>query len=210
MSDPRAKLLVEPVDREAMAGAVATFLRAAGLDLDSNDLQDTPRRVADTWADEFLAGHHADPHEILAETSPATHNEPVLLSGISFVGVCPHHLLPYEGTARIAYVPGERVAGFGSLVRLVRALGARLILQEDLARDIAGILVSVLGAKGAGCVIGARHGCVGLRGVRQPEVHATTTAWAGELKDPESPSRRFMESSLSSSEQSSFDKRPSL
>ncbi len=179
-----------------MAKAIAAFLEAAGSDPNDPELAKTPERVADAWADELLAGNEADIDQILRETSPATHHQPVVLTDISFVGVCPHHLLPYEGTARLGYLPGERVAGFGSLVRLVLALGARLVLQEDLASDIAEALVSRLGARLAGCVIEARQGCVGLRGVRQPEVRTTTSAWAGSLAGSSSPERAFLERAL--------------
>lgn len=172
-----------PVDREKMARAVADFLDAAGVDASDPELLETPSKVTEAWADELIVGHDIDLAKVLAETSAATHHDPVILKGVSFVGVCPHHLLPYEGTANLCYLPGERVAGFGSLVRAVKSLGARLVLQEVLARDVARGLVEHLGARGAGCVIEARQGCVGLRGVCQPKVRTITSAWAGCLED---------------------------
>lgn len=168
-------------DREAMARAIAAFLEAAGLDTADPELLETPQKVAQAWAEELLAGHRADPATILDQTAVATHHQPVVMTGIAFVGVCPHHLLPYEGTASLAYVPGERIAGFGTLVRLVTTLGARLVLQEDLARDVAEALTAHLGARGAGCIIEAKQGCVCMRGARQANVLTTTSAWSGSL-----------------------------
>jgi GTP cyclohydrolase IA len=184
------------MNRAAMEAAIAAFLDAVGADRTHPDLRDTPRRVAEAWADELLAGHEADPAALLGETAAAPSDAPVVLTGITFVGVCPHHLLPYEGTAHLAYRPGDRIAGFGNLVRLVEVLGARLVLQEDLARDVADALVAHLGARGAGCLIEASHGCVGFRGVRQPAVRTTTSAWAGSFAENDDAGRRALEGAL--------------
>ncbi len=185
-----------PFDRDAMARAVADFICAAGFEKSDPNLQDTPRLVADAWANELLAGYETDPAHLLSKTAPAPHRQPVFLTGISFVGVCPHHLLPYEGVAHIGYLPDERIVGFGTLVRLVTMLGARLILQEDLAEAVARTLLAHLSARGAGCIIEAKQGCVAFRGVRQPQVRTITKAWAGSLEDPSCPERISFEASL--------------
>ena len=40
-----------------------------------------------------------------------------MVTDLRFHSMCPHHLLPYEGRAHVAYVPGKQVVGFGRLRR---------------------------------------------------------------------------------------------
>lgn len=175
-----------------MRAAVAAFLDAVGADRSSPHLLTTPERVADAWADELLFGEGADPaslFETFADPAGAA-DEAVIVTGIHYVSVCPHHLLPYTGVAHVAYLPADRVVGFSKIVRLVELLGARLVIQEEHARDVADALRAHLGARGAGVVLEARQMCMAVRGVRQHDARVTCTAWAGELADADSPHRR--------------------
>jgi GTP cyclohydrolase I len=66
------------------------------------------------------------------------------------------------------------VVGFGRLSTLVDTLAHRLVLQEELARQIADALVRELGAQGAACALRAEQACLRMRGEEQG--HATTYA----------------------------------
>lgn len=180
------------MDRDGLRAAVAAFLKAAGVDPADPHLQDTPARVADAWADELIAGYEADPAEILAgfdQAGPSSDGA-VIVTGVHYVSVCPHHLLPYQGVAHLAYVPGGREVGFSKLVRLVEALGARLVLQEDLGRSLAEALVTHLGARGAAVTLEAQQMCMALRGVRRHQARVTTTARLGVFEDDASDALR--------------------
>ncbi|HET9451178.1 MAG TPA: GTP cyclohydrolase I, partial [Aggregicoccus sp.] len=69
MPKPRSRRPQSPAaprpDRAAMARAVEDFLRAAGLPLKDPNLQDTPARVAEAWATEFLDGYGRTAQEAL-------------------------------------------------------------------------------------------------------------------------------------------------
>lgn len=171
-------------DRARMQAAVKAFLEAAGLDLGDVNLRETPERVAEAWAEEFLDGYQKDAASALGETYPVPahgRGELVVVSGLEFHSACPHHLLPYRGIAHLAYVPGDRVVGFGRLSTLVDALAHRLVLQEDLARQIAEALVEHLGAKGAACAIRAEQACLRLRGEEQGHAMTYSESYAGVL-----------------------------
>ena len=132
-------------DAAAAAEAVDRFLDALGLPPDvraSQDLEGTPRRVAQAWLEDLVDGYRRSPAEILADAIPSASRDLVAVTGIEFHSVCPHHLLPSRGLAHVAYLPGGKVVGFGQIVRLVDALAHRLVLQEDLARAIADALVA--------------------------------------------------------------------
>jgi len=115
------------------------------------------------------------------------------VTGIDYHSVCPHHLLPSRGVAHVAYVPGGRVVGFGALVKLVDALAHRLVLEEDLAREIADALVRHLGARGAACLLDAEQLCMTVRGEKRAGARAHAEAWSGVLAKDGSLRRRFLE-----------------
>ncbi|HEY6098780.1 MAG TPA: GTP cyclohydrolase I [Anaeromyxobacter sp.] len=177
------------------AEAVARFLDALGLPPEVRgdaDLADTPRRVAEAWLGDLVDGYGKEPAEILAATLPSRSRDLVAVTGIDFHSVCPHHLLPSRGVAHVAYLPGGKVVGFGQLVRLVDALAHRLVLQEDLARQIADALVLHLGARGAACVLEAEQLCMTVRGEKRAGARAHAEAFAGALRREGGARRRFL------------------
>ncbi|HYD43602.1 MAG TPA: GTP cyclohydrolase I [Anaeromyxobacter sp.] len=187
----RPRPLGVPQERPAaLAAAVSEFLDALGLPAEarsSGELAGTPARVAQAWLEELLDGYGADPAAILAQASRSEARALVALTGIEYHSVCPHHLLPSRGVAHVGYLPGGRLVGFGQLVQLVDALAHRLVLQEDLAQQIAAALVEHLGARGAGCVLDAEHLCLTVRGERRTQARAHAEGWAGVMaRDPAS------------------------
>ncbi|WNG48727.1 GTP cyclohydrolase I [Archangium minus] len=173
-------------DRAAMATAVQDFLRAAGLPLEVDpNLAETPERVAEAWAEEFLDGYGRTPEEALGETFPAPANssgEMVVVTDLRFHSMCPHHLLPFEGRAHVAYMPAKRVVGFGRLSALVDCFAHRLILQEDLAREVASSLARVLKSPATACIIEAEQACLRIRGDRQRDARTHAEAYEGLLR----------------------------
>jgi GTP cyclohydrolase IA len=168
-----------------MERAVADFLSAAGLDLTEAELAETPARVAAAWATGFLDGYARTPKEALADTYPApkgSRGELVVVTGLRFHSMCPHHLLPVEGRATLAYVPGRRVVGFGRLGALLDTLAHRLILQETLAREVAAALARELGSPATACVLEARQACLRIRGEEQSDAVTHAEAYTGALR----------------------------
>jgi GTP cyclohydrolase I len=162
--------------------AVRAIIRHAGGDPDDPELIETPRRYLDTLA-EMTGGRHADIKDILSAQFPCEGCRLVEASGIRFGSVCPHHLLPYSGTATIRYRPAGRVVGLSKLARLVDALARRLVLQEQLAADIADAIMVNLKPHGVEVEVRARHGCVECRGARQAGMRVTATARRGTIEE---------------------------
>lgn len=174
------------VDRPAMERAVADFLRAAGLDAKEPNLRSTPARVTEAWAEEFLAGYGQTAREVLADRFPVSQKserELVVVTDLHFRSMCPHHLMPYSGTAHLAYVPGKEVVGFGRLAALIDVFAHRLVLQEELARQVALALQDELGTQGAACLIRAEQTCFRLRGEEQHGAVTYSEAYEGVLKE---------------------------
>lgn len=171
----------EPVapDLDAMARAVDAFLTALGHPPQETPLlRETPALVARAWADEFLDGYRRDPKSPLGDGIPIGDLHPGLVSldAIHFVSVCPHHLLPYRGVARIAYAPRGRIVGFGAIVQCIDALAHRLVLQEVLAAEIARNLREGMGAAAVFVRLEAEQNCLALRGENRPGARAICEA----------------------------------
>jgi GTP cyclohydrolase IA len=122
-------------DVRRMEQAVSDFLKAAGLDVRADALRQTPHKVAQAWAAEFLAGYRQTAAEALKERYPLKKAEgsAVVITDLWFRSACPHHLLPYSGRAHIAFVPGKYLIGFGQISELLGCFAHRLLLQEVLA-----------------------------------------------------------------------------
>jgi len=172
-------------DLERMRRAVQAFLVASGLPPDDPELRETPTRVAEAWADHFLDGYGRDPDSVLSERIPVpegSRGELVVVTGLRFHSMCPHHLLPVEGRAHLAYVPGEFVVGFGRLAALLDIWAHRLILQEHLARGVARSLASCLESPGAACIVEAHQACLRVRGEEQRDAVTHAEAYEGVLR----------------------------
>jgi GTP cyclohydrolase IA len=177
------------VDSARIEAAVAELLLAIGEDPFRPGLETTPRRFAEAYG-EFFSGVGEDPLRHLAETFPlpeadaGSPPQPVLVKGIAFRSMCEHHLLPFTGTASVAYLPRDRVVGLGKIPRLIDTLASRPQLQERLAEQIADAMDAGLAPRGVLVVLEAVHGCVSARGVRQAGSSTVTVASRGALAEP--------------------------
>jgi GTP cyclohydrolase IA len=164
-------------------GAVVELLRHLGEDPDRAGLRDTPRRVVAALV-EMTAGYAEDPRDYLAVTFDGERcDEMVVLRQVAFTSVCEHHLLPFTGTASVAYVPTGRIVGLSKLARTVEVYARRLQVQERLTVQIADAVETYLEPDGVGVLLRARHHCMGCRGVHKPEAEMVTSALRGSLKD---------------------------
>lgn len=169
---------------EAVRQAVRALLLAVGEDPDRPELRETPRRVAESYA-ELLAGTAVDAATLLRPMPGGgiADGEAIAVSHLAFRSTCEHHLLPFRGTAHLVYAPSESVAGFGSFARALEVLAARLQVQERLTDQFADAVESGLGARGVVVLIEASHGCLGDRGARQADATAVTMASRGIYRD---------------------------
>jgi GTP cyclohydrolase IA len=97
--------------------------------------------------------------------------------------LCEHHLLPFRGTAHVAYLPGDRILGLSKLARVVDLFARDLQVQERLTQQVADWLQEHLAPRGVGVVIEAEHLCMSLRGVRAAGARTSTSALRGLLRE---------------------------
>src|SRR5258706_13567939 len=118
---------------------------------------------------ELTAGYHVDPERLIhGAVFDVGYSEMVVVKDIPFYSLCEHHLLPFFGTAAVAYIPRGRVIGLSKIPRIVEMDARRLQVQERLTQQIAEFLQERLEPQGLGGVIEAAHLCGVIPGVPKP------------------------------------------
>jgi len=174
------------VDSGRIEKAVKEILSAIGEDTDREGLKGTPARVAAMYK-ELTAGMDQDPKEYLKSVFMENYNEIVLLRDIPFYSVCEHHLMPFIGSAHVAYLPKGKVIGVSKLARIVDCFARRLQVQERLTDQIADFIMDSLKPQGVAVVLEASHSCVTIRGIKKPGSVMFTSSLRGLFKkDPRS------------------------
>ncbi len=167
------------IDKERIEKAVLDIILAIGEDPNREGLRDTPRRIAEMYA-ELFEGLHQDPLEVLlVGFEEEKHQEMVILKDIPFYSMCEHHFLPFHGVAHIGYIPEKRIVGISKLARVVEILARRPQLQERLTGQIADVIMEGLQPKGVGVIIEAEHLCMTARGIKKPGSIVVTSANRG-------------------------------
>jgi len=174
------------VDIERIRKAAKEILLAVGEDVEREGLKGTPARVAKMYA-ELLAGMHEDPKQHLRSVFTENYDEIVLLRDIPFYSICEHHLMPFIGSAHVAYLPSGGILGVSKLARIVDCFARRLQTQERLTGQIADFIMNNLKPRGAAVVLEASHSCMTIRGIKKPGSVMVTSAIRGIFKrDPKS------------------------
>lgn len=168
------------IDQPRIEKAVREILIAIGEDPDRDGLVETPARVARFYA-EICGGMVEDPSDHLDKTFEVDHDEIIIVRDIPFFSICEHHLVPFFGTAHVAYLPeeGGRIAGLSKLARLVDGYAKRPQVQERLTGQIANAIEEKLRPRGAAVVIEAEHLCMSMRGVKKPGTSTVTSSMRG-------------------------------
>jgi GTP cyclohydrolase IA len=173
-----SQIYTQAVDQGRIERAVREILLAVGENPDREGLRETPARVARMYA-ELFGGLHVDPRQHLKKFFTESCDEVILVRDISFNSMCEHHMLPFMGSAHVAYLPRERVVGLSKLARVVDEVARRPQVQERMTEQIAQILEEALHAKGVAVIIEAVHTCMTIRGVRKPGSICITSAMKG-------------------------------
>ena len=155
------------------------LLKEIGENPDREGLKKKPERMAK--AIEYMtSGYKTNANKILnGAFFKVDYKEMVIVKNINFHSLCEHHMLPFFGTAHIAYIPNGTIVGLSKIPRLLKAFAQRLQIQERLTMQIAETLYDKLKPKGVGVVIEAQHLCMTMRGVRNETSKAVTSSMLG-------------------------------
>ncbi len=170
-------------DEARIKSAVASIIEAIGENPDREGLLDTPRRVAEMYAELFV-GLDKDPQAELKVDFELGHREMVVLKDIPFYSMCEHHLLPFYGVAHVGYIPNDegRIVGISKLARVVEIIARRPQLQERMTTQIADAIDDGINPDGVAVVIQAEHMCMIMRGIKKPGSNVITSAIRGAFR----------------------------
>ena len=177
----------DEADLPAAEQAAAMFLTALGVDLELEGRRDTPRRMAQAYAELF----RPRPFQLTTFPNDESYDELVIVRDIPVRSVCEHHMLPFVGVAHLGYLPGARILGLSKLARIVELFSRRPQVQERLTQQVADWLDGNLDPRGVGVVVEAEHLCMTVRGVQAAGTRTTTSALRGQLRDDSSSRAEF-------------------
>ena len=178
------------IDKEAIEKHIRGILIALGDDPDREGLIETPKRVANMYAEIFQGMNYTndeivDMYNKSFEVSDTLDSQDmVIVKDIEIFSCCEHHLaLMYDMSVTVAYIPKDRVIGLSKIARICDMVGKRLQLQERIGRDIAEILSKIIGSKDIAVLIKAKHGCMTARGINKTNSFTETSTFMGEFKN---------------------------
>lgn len=197
VAPPRTpRQMVEDINRIAAHAAephhadVSVYIRhllgALGQDVEREGLQDTPKRVAKFYAQVM----RPEPVNLTTFKNEGM-SEMIIQTGIPFYSLCEHHMVPFFGTAVVAYVPRDRIVGLSKLARLVQYHAAGLQNQERITHNVA-LALEALEPLGIGVLLKARHLCMEMRGIKVAGAFTTTSDLRGVLREESSARAEFL------------------
>ncbi len=170
-------------DKAKIEAAVTSIIKAIGENPEREGLVDTPKRIAEMYAELFM-GLGKNPKEELTVGFEEGHREMIIVRDIPFYSMCEHHLLPFYGVAHVGYIPNVdgRVVGLSKLARVVEIVASRPQLQERMTTEIADAIMAGLKPSGVAVVVQAEHLCMIMRGVKKPGSNIITSAIRGAFR----------------------------
>lgn len=173
------------IHKQSLEEGVLLFLAGLGLDVNDQHLKKTPQRVAKAWIETFASGYRftdEDIKKLLSVEFNDKYDSMVVVKDIPFVSHCAHHLVPFQGTAKIGYVPKGRIVGLSKLARVLDVFAHRLQVQESLTEQVAETLNKHIDPVGVGVVLTAQHMCMTSRGVKKPGSTMITSCLLGKMR----------------------------
>lgn len=166
-----------------MESQYRALIEQIGEDPEREGLLDTPKRAAKAM--QFLTQGYRQDAEALVNGAifESQNSEMVIVRDIELYSLCEHHLLPFIGKAHVAYLPDGKVIGLSKIPRIVDMFARRLQIQENLTVQIAECVQELIGAKGVGVVIEAKHLCMMMRGVEKQNSAMTTSMMLGRFRE---------------------------
>lgn len=172
------------MDKEKIKAGVEMILEGIGEDIHREGLLETPDRIARMY-EELAAGYTDDAAKHLQKRFHVNNNDMVIEKDIHFYSFCEHHMLPFYGTAAVAYIPNGEVVGLSKIARTIEVFAKRFQLQERLTAQVADTFMEELKPQGVMVLVEAEHMCMTMRGVKKPGTKTVTVVTRGIFNDNE-------------------------
>src|SRR5712691_8642063 len=193
-------LMISPrpsVDRDKLEEHLREVLRLLHVDLQSENLRDTPRRWADSLVTMTSGYDFSDIKRLTtlfrkacSAADEACQN--LVVIGGTYKTLCAHHILPFFGHFIVGYIPERMIIGASKIPRIVEVHMRRLQSQEHLAHDVADTIEQILEPRGLAVWMGGVHMCMVMRGVEQESSFMETNVLRGDFLRDERTRQEFM------------------
>ena len=178
------------MDKEKIQEGVRLILEGIGEDIHREGLVETPDSIARMY-EELAAGYTDDAAVHLKKRFHVDNNDMVMEKDIHFYSFCEHHMLPFYGTAAVAYIPDGEVVGLSKIARTLEVFAKRFQLQERLTAQIADVFMEELKPHGVMVLIEAEHMCMTMRGIKKPGTKTVTVVTRGVFNEDERLQNQF-------------------
>ena len=193
-------LLTSPrpeIDRPQLQHHLGEALRLLHVDMDDENLLDTPRRWAESLITMTSGYDYTDVKKLTTlfrkACSRADENcQNMVVIGGTYKTLCAHHILPFFGRFIVGYIPERMIIGASKIPRIVEVHMRRLQSQEHLAHDVADTIQRILEPRGIAVWMGGVHLCMVMRGVEQESSFMETNVLRGEFLNDERTRQEFM------------------
>jgi len=193
-------LMISPrpsVDRDKLEDHLREALRLLHVDLNNENLRDTPRRWADSLVTMTSGYDFTDVKRLTTlfrkACSAADEScQNLVVIGGTYKTLCAHHILPFFGHFIVGYIPEKMIIGASKIPRIVEVHMRRLQSQEHMAHDVADTIERILEPRGLAVWMGGMHLCMVMRGVEQESSFMETNVLRGAFLNDERTRQEFM------------------
>src|SRR3954466_12788650 len=174
------------VDREKLQKHLREVLGLLHVDLDNENVADTPRRWAESLVTLTSGSNSRGVKKLTTLFRKAClqadkNCQNMVVIGGTYKTLCAHHILPFFGQFIIGYIPEKMIIGASKIPRIVEVHMRRLQSQEHLAHDVADTIDKILEPRGVAVWMGGKHLCMVMRGVEQESSFMETNVLRGEF-----------------------------
>ncbi len=185
------------IDREKLQHHLREALRLLHVDLQNENLLDTPRRWAESLVTMTSGYDYTDVRKLTTLFRKACSRadeqcQNMVIIGGTYKTLCAHHILPFFGRFIVGYIPEKWIIGASKIPRVVEVHMRRLQSQEHLAHDVAETIEKILEPRGIAVWMGGVHLCMVMRGVEQESSFMETNVLRGEFLNDERTRDEFM------------------
>ena len=185
------------VDRQRLEDHLRQVLTLLHVDLENENIRDTPRRWADSLITMTSGYDFTDFGKLTtlfrkACSAADEKCQNLVVIGGTYKTLCAHHILPFFGHFIVAYIPERTIIGASKIPRIVEVHMRRLQSQEHLAHDVADTIEKILEPRGLAVWMGGVHLCMVMRGVEQESSFMETNVLRGTFLQDERTRDEFM------------------
>jgi GTP cyclohydrolase I len=193
-------LLTSPrpsIDREQLQHHLREALRLLHVNLEDENVLDTPRRWSESLITMTSGYDYTDVKKLTTLFRQACSRadescQNLVVIGGTYKTLCAHHILPFLGHFIIGYIPEKMIIGASKIPRIVEVHMRRLQSQEHLAHDVADTIEKILEPRGIAVWMGGVHMCMVMRGVEQESSFMETNVLRGSFLNDERTRQEFM------------------